>query len=95
MLDRGLKVRFSCVRTRWLAENWVGKELNDSTLAELRMIAQRIGLDPCGEEGEYHTLVTDAPQFSQAIEIRSHTTRSTDSLAYMEIQAADLLSRAR
>lgn len=90
LLDRGLKVRFSCVKTRCLAEDWVGRELNESALAELRMIGQRTGLDLCGEEGEYHTLVTHAPQFTRAIKIRSYATRRTDSLAYMEIHESEL-----
>lgn len=90
LLDMELKVRFSCVKTRWLAEDWVGRELNDSAVAELHMIHQRTGLDLCGEEGEYHTLVTDAPQFTRAIKIHSYSKRRTNSLAYMEIHESGL-----
>jgi diphthine-ammonia ligase len=90
-LDRGFKARFSCVNTRWLNEDWVGRELNDSSIAELCIIRERTGLDLCGEEGEYHTMVTDGPQFTKGIDIRSYSKRATDSLAYMEIHELELI----
>ncbi len=93
-LDRGFKARFSCVKTRWLDENWVGRELNDSAIAELRIIRERTGLDLCGEEGEYHTLVLDGPQFTRGIDIRSYSRRVAGSLAYMEIHALELSDHA-
>ena len=41
-----------------------------------------------------HTLVTDAPQFTRAIRIRSYSKRKTDSLIYMEIHEFELVDRA-
>lgn len=94
LLDRGFKARFSCVKTRWLNENWIGRELNDSALAELRIIRERTGLDLCGEAGEYHTLVTDGPQFTRGIDIRSFAKRTADALAYMEIHELEFIDHA-
>lgn len=94
LLDRGFTARISCVHTRWLDENWIGRELNDSTIAELRVIRKRTGLDLCGEQGEYHTLVTGGPRFTRGIDIRSYSKRTTDSLAYMEIHEIALTDRA-
>ena len=72
LLDRGFKALFSCVKTRVLNEKWIGRELNDSTIAKLHVIRKRTGLDLCGEEGEYHTLVVDGPQFKRGVDIRSN-----------------------
>jgi len=94
LVDRGFKARFSCVNTRWLNEDWIGRDLNESALAELRIIREQTGLDLCGEEGEYHTLVIDGPQFTRGIEIRSYSKRVADSLAYMEIHELELIDRA-
>jgi uncharacterized protein (TIGR00290 family) len=91
LLDRGFRARFSCVNTRWLSENWIGRELNDSAIAELRIIRERTGLDLCGEEGEYHTMVVDGPRFTRGIGIRSYSNRVVDSLAYMEIHELELI----
>lgn len=90
LLERGFRARLSCVNTRWLDGNWVGRELTQGAIAELGVIRERTGLDLCGEEGEYHTLVVDGPQFAQSIEIRSYTTHATDSLVYIKIQEAAL-----
>ncbi len=94
LLDRGFKARFSCVKTRWLDESWIGRELDDSALAELRSIRKQNGLDLCGEEGEYHTLVTDGPRFTRGIDIRSYSTRVAGSLAYMAIHELELFDHA-
>jgi uncharacterized protein (TIGR00290 family) len=91
LLDRGFKVRFSCVKTRWLDESWIGRELNDSAIAELRLIREQNGLDLCGEAGEYHTLVLDGPQFTQGIDLRSYSKRTSDSQAYMQIHELELI----
>ncbi len=32
--------------------------------------AKRRGIDPCGEDGEFHTLVVDGPIFSRRLEVR-------------------------
>ncbi|HSQ05300.1 MAG TPA: diphthine--ammonia ligase [Burkholderiales bacterium] len=93
LVDRGFKARFSCVRTRWLDENWIGRDLDDAAIDELRIIRERTGLDLCGEEGEYHTLAVDGPQFAQGIRVR-YSKRATDSLAYMDIHELELIDRA-
>jgi diphthamide synthase (EF-2-diphthine--ammonia ligase) len=33
---------------------------------------KRLGVDACGERGEYHTLVTDSRLFSTALPVRFH-----------------------
>lgn len=94
LLDRGFEAHFSCVKTRWLNERWIGRELNGSAIAELHAIHEQTGLDMCGEEGEYHTLVVDGPQFVRGIDIRSYSIRTTDLLAYMEIHELGLIDHA-
>ncbi|MGA3163981.1 MAG: diphthine--ammonia ligase [Verrucomicrobiota bacterium] len=93
LLDSEFQVLFSCVNTRWLGENWIGRELNDTAIADLRQIRERTGLDLCGEEGEYHTLVTDGPHFMRRIAICSASKRATDSLAYLDIHRLELIEK--
>jgi len=85
LLSHRFEVLFSCVKKRWLAESWVGRTLDQPAIAELQTVRERTGLDLCGEEGEYHTLVTDGPQFSQAIQVQAFSVRAKGSLAFMEI----------
>lgn len=93
LMRHRFNVLFSCIKTRWLDAAWAGRKLDHVAIAELSSIRERNGLDLCGEEGEYHTLVTDGPQFTRSIEIRSFSTRAVDSMAYMEIHEMKLAAR--
>jgi len=42
-------------------KRWLGRELNKSTVEEFVEDAKRMGIDPLGEHGEYHTLVISSP----------------------------------
>jgi len=53
------------VREPWLDESWLGRPLDAGMKA---VFAQR-GIDPCGENGEYHTAVVDSPLFSRPIDV--------------------------
>ncbi|HNW27952.1 MAG TPA: diphthine--ammonia ligase [Spirochaetota bacterium] len=63
-LDAGFRaVIVSC--TEELGKDFVGREVDREALARL----ERLGLCPCGEHGEYHTIVVDGPIFSRRIRI--------------------------
>ena len=53
-------------RAEFLDHTWLGRPLRAELLPEL----QRLGVDPCGERGEYHTVVTDSPLFSRPLRLR-------------------------
>ena len=44
---------------------WLGRELSLDMLADF----ERLGVDPCGERGEYHTVVTDCALFSAPLDL--------------------------
>jgi len=93
LLGHGFKVVFSCIKTQWLAEDWVGRELNRTAIDDLRMVRERNGIDLCGEEGEYHTLVADGPRFRHAIRIKKFSSRTSETMAYMDIGALELIPK--
>jgi uncharacterized protein (TIGR00290 family) len=53
------------VRPPLLDASWLGRELSVDAIREL----ERLGVDPCGENGEYHTLVTASPQFTSPLRV--------------------------
>jgi uncharacterized protein (TIGR00290 family) len=62
MLDKGIETMIvSCNET--LGERFLGRLITPSLVDEL----ESLGIDPCGENGEYHTLVLDCPLFSDRI----------------------------
>jgi uncharacterized protein (TIGR00290 family) len=58
------------VREPWLDESWLGLPLE----AGMKSAFAQRGIDPCGENGEYHTAVIDSPLFSHPIHV-SHGAR--------------------
>jgi diphthine-ammonia ligase len=52
-------------RAAHLDESWLGRTITLDAVREL----QALGVDPCGEYGEFHTLVTHTPLFSTPLEL--------------------------
>jgi uncharacterized protein (TIGR00290 family) len=52
-------------RAEFLDDSWLGRPLRQEMLEEFT----RLGVDPCGERGEYHTAVTNSPLFSAPIDV--------------------------
>jgi len=50
-------------RAAFLDATWLGRPLRRGMLDEFT----RLGVDPCGERGEYHTVVINSPLFSRAL----------------------------
>jgi diphthine-ammonia ligase len=72
------------VRTKLdaLGEEWLGRQLDQSFLND---ILQLHGVDPCGEGGEYHTIVTDGPIFKNQINIVKTTKSTQNGYGHLEI----------
>ena len=54
-------------RTPMLDQSWLGRSLSLDMVEDLG----RLGVDPCGERGEYHTLVTNSPLFRSPLRVRA------------------------
>lgn len=53
------------VSERWLDSSWLGTDLTAASLDRL----MELGVDPCGENGEYHTFVTYSPSFAAPLQV--------------------------
>lgn len=84
--ERGFRAILSCIDTRRLDGNLLGRELDEALTAELIDAEAGCGVDPCGEQGEYHSLVLDGPGFAHGIDIRASVKRMAGALAYLEIR---------
>lgn len=68
MLENGIVTMIvSC--NPMMGQEYLGKILSKELAQEL---AEK-GIDPCGENGEFHTLVLNCPLFSEAIELPNFT----------------------
>ena len=94
LLAARFQVIFSCIKTRWLTPDWVGRRLDEPAIGELRALREQNGLDLCGEEGEYHTLVTDAPDFQRRVHIGTAGVGERAGLAYWKMDAIELRAKS-
>jgi diphthine-ammonia ligase len=86
LLDLDFKTIFSCVKEPWFTTEWLGKSLTAETLDGLKKLRQVNGVDMCGEQGEYHTLVLDGPEYNYELNIGSFTAKKDNTIMYMEIE---------
>lgn len=89
------QVVFSCIKKPWFTREWVGRELNENSLVELMALNRETGLDICGEQGEYHTMVLDGPLFRKKICIDAYSKKEDGALMYMNIQKVSLKDKSR
>lgn len=61
----GYKAVVVCVNKQYLNDSFLGRTLDEQFLSDLPA-----GVDPCGENGEFHTFVYDGPIFSQPVFIK-------------------------
>jgi uncharacterized protein (TIGR00290 family) len=61
-LGLGFKTITTCVNAQYLDRSFVGRVIDEEFLRDLPA-----NVDPCGENGEFHTFVFDGPLFSQPI----------------------------
>lgn len=64
-LGLGFQALLVCVDAEALAPAFVGRSFDESLLRDLPS-----GVDPCGENGEFHTFVHAGPIFREPVEIR-------------------------
>jgi uncharacterized protein (TIGR00290 family) len=64
IIDAGFKAVVTCIDPKKLDPSFVGRVFDKDFLRDLPS-----EIDPCGENGEFHTFVYDAPMFSNPIQI--------------------------
>ena len=75
VLRRGIRARIVCVDTALLDARFCGRDYDESLLADLPS-----GVCPCGEDGEFHTFVYDAPGMQSPLAVVSAGTEAVASV---------------
>jgi diphthamide synthase (EF-2-diphthine--ammonia ligase) len=82
MLGAGLRARLSCVDSKALDAAFAGREFDDALLRELPP-----SVDPCGENGEFHTFVYDGPMFRVPLRVVGGDVRDVGGFVYADLLA--------
>ncbi len=83
----------SYVDTTRLSEDWVGRRLDWSAAKDLDMAFRSRGIDPAGENGEYHTWVLDAPLFRTRLSLQRHSVEHRPKCCWLRPRCVALASK--
>jgi len=81
MIAAGVKTRVVCIDPKKLPREFAGRDLDAEFLRDLPE-----GIDPCGENGEFHTCVYDGPMFRHPIPIEGGEVVERDGFVFADVQ---------
>ena len=80
MIESGLRAVVTCVDPRQAPREIAGRDYDEELLGLLRD-----SVDPCGENGEFHTFVWDGPLFARPIEISVGEVVERDGFLFLDL----------
>jgi diphthamide synthase (EF-2-diphthine--ammonia ligase) len=80
MIAGGVKAKVTCVDPSKLPKAFVGRDYDAKFLEDLPP-----AVDPCGENGEFHTFVYAAPVFTSAIGVRPGEVVERDGFVFADM----------
>lgn len=92
-LAAGLRIVFSSVSADGLDASWLGRSWDTQTVEDLLRLRDTRGIHPCGEGGEFETLVLDAPFFRKAIEVLEAVPVWKGSAGVWRVERAQLVDK--
>jgi diphthine-ammonia ligase len=87
-IDAGYVAVVVAVKAEILGEEYLGRRIDRLLLDELAGLNK--GVTPCGEAGEFHTLVLDGPLFQKRLEITQSAKVTRGEHHFLEILGAEL-----
>jgi uncharacterized protein (TIGR00290 family) len=80
MIAAGVKAKVTCVDPAKLDRSFAGRDFNQTFLDDLPP-----AIDPCGENGEFHTFVYEAPVFSKPIPVETGEIVERDGFVFADV----------
>jgi uncharacterized protein (TIGR00290 family) len=84
MIASGLRAKITCVDPKVLPKEFAGRDFDSQFLADLPP-----GIDPCGENGEFHSFVYDSPGFRQPIDVSVCEIVERDGFVFADVCSND------
>jgi len=80
MIASGLEAYLATVDLKKMPAEFAGRKFDEKLLADLPD-----GVDPCGENGEFHTCVVAGPIFARALDVMPGERVERDGYAYCDL----------
>lgn len=82
VIKLGFEAYIIVVDSTRLSPSYLGRKLTHDLVEELN----GLGVDPCGESGEFHTLVVDGPIFTSAVPVRFGEVVENEGYAFLMME---------
>jgi len=80
MIKSGVRAKLTCVDPKCLAPEFVGREFDERLLSDLPP-----KIDPCGENGEFHTFVYAGPMFGRKLSVEVGEIVARDGFVFADL----------
>lgn len=84
MWRAGVQAHLTCVDPRRVPAQWAGRVWSEALMAE-----RPDGVDPCGENGEFHTFVAAGPMFRAPLAVRSGEVVERDGFVFADLMLTE------
>jgi uncharacterized protein (TIGR00290 family) len=81
MIASGLRAKITCVDPKVLPAKFAGRDFDSQFLADLPP-----GIDPCGENGEFHSFVYDGPGFRHPVDVSVGAIVERDGFVFADLR---------
>jgi diphthine-ammonia ligase len=85
-IDSVFEAVIVCAQSELIDEDWIGRRVDKALLEYLKSH----NVDPCGENGEYHTLVVNGPFFRRRIQLIETGTIARDRYWFLDTVSYEL-----
>jgi diphthine-ammonia ligase len=89
-IEAGFEAIVVAVRNDIMNGHWLGKRIDRGFIKQM----EKRGVDVCGENGEYHTLVVDGPIFRRRIDIKKSRVAGRKTMAFLQVSSFSLEEKA-
>jgi uncharacterized protein (TIGR00290 family) len=80
MIASGVKAKITCIDPSKLDRSFVGRDFDKTFIESLPE-----AVDPCGENGEFHTFVYDSPVFTHPIKVETGQIVERDGFVFADV----------
>ena len=87
-IDAGFEAIVVSTQASLLGQEWLGRQIDSKFFSDIKKLKD---IDACGENGEYHSAVTNGPLFRQRIKIQNAAPLLRDGYWFLNIKKSKLI----
>lgn len=89
-IDAGFVAVVIAAKAELFGEEILGKQIDGDFIKSMEKMSKTKGVTPCGEAGEYHTLVIDGPLFKKRLEITESRHVEREGIHFLDVLNLEL-----